>query len=58
MYVKKKDNPLLDATESWNFADLQRDHPNQKEKSKTQKILPQGSKMEDGIFFWMFVQES
>jgi hypothetical protein len=39
-----KGNPVLDEAESWNLANLYRNRPNQREKSETQKILPQGRK--------------
>jgi hypothetical protein len=39
LYVLQKANPLIDEAESCNSADLQRDHPNQREKPETQKNL-------------------
>lgn len=38
----RKNNPLLYEVESLNVSDLQIEHPNKREKSKTQKILHQG----------------
>jgi hypothetical protein len=39
--LSRQVNALLDGVETWNMADLERDHLNQKEKSKTRKILHQ-----------------
>jgi hypothetical protein len=35
-----KDDSFLDEAESWYLADLERDHSNQMQESKIQKILP------------------
>jgi hypothetical protein len=44
--VVRKAIPLLDEVESYNFADLYRDHPNQSKKSKTWgKFCPGRSEM-------------
>jgi hypothetical protein len=40
--LSRKANPLLDDSESWNLADLKKDHPNQRETFETWKIMPQG----------------
>jgi hypothetical protein len=50
---EKKANPLLDEVESWNLAGLQRDRPNQREKSKTRKSFPRVSEMVDGIVSYL-----
>jgi hypothetical protein len=46
--LSRKANSFIDEVESWNWADLQRDHPNQRRKSETRNILPRGPEIEDG----------
>jgi hypothetical protein len=42
MFVTRKDNPLLEVVETSNFADLEKNHQNQKEKYETRKMLSLG----------------
>jgi hypothetical protein len=51
MFVQKA-NPVLHEIKSWHLADLQRDHPNQKERVESKKICRGGPKrgMENSMF--------